>query len=103
MKRAELVRHLTSNGCELFREGGRHSIYWNPANRNTAAVLATPRSSRQWRTESARISAFRGPVGRSTAPANKGMKLTKPAQAMELRSLSPRVFGRLSVGARRVT
>jgi predicted RNA binding protein YcfA (HicA-like mRNA interferase family) len=38
MKRAELVRHLTSNGCELFREGGRHSIYWNPANRNTAAV-----------------------------------------------------------------
>ena len=33
MKRAELVRHLTSNGCELFREGGRHSIYWNPANR----------------------------------------------------------------------
>jgi len=38
MKRAELVRHLTSHGCELFREGGRHSIYWNPSNRKTTAV-----------------------------------------------------------------
>ena len=38
MKRAELVRHRTSQGCELLREGGRHSIYWNPASRNTAAV-----------------------------------------------------------------
>jgi hypothetical protein len=31
MKRAELVRHLAAHGCELFREGGRHSIYWNPS------------------------------------------------------------------------
>lgn len=38
MKRADLVRHLTKNGCQLFREGGRHSIYWNPANRGTTAV-----------------------------------------------------------------
>ncbi len=38
MKRAELVRHLTSQGCELFREGGRHSVYWNPSNRKTTAV-----------------------------------------------------------------
>ena len=43
----------------------------------------------------------RGPVQRcpseewSTAPQNKGMKQTKPAQAMELRSLSP-VFAAFS-------
>jgi predicted RNA binding protein YcfA (HicA-like mRNA interferase family) len=38
MKRADLVRHLAKNGCQLFREGGRHTIYWNPANRSTTAV-----------------------------------------------------------------
>ncbi len=38
MRRAELVRHLGALGCQLFREGGRHSIYWNPANRKTTAV-----------------------------------------------------------------
>ena len=38
MKRAELIRHLTSLACEFFREGGRHSVYWNPSNRRTAAV-----------------------------------------------------------------
>jgi mRNA interferase HicA len=38
MKRADLVRHLTKHGCELLREGGRHSIYWNPGNRKTSAV-----------------------------------------------------------------
>ena len=48
MKRAELVRHLTSNGCELFREGGRHSIYWNPSNRKTTAVPRHPETSRHW-------------------------------------------------------
>lgn len=38
MKRAELIRHLSEHGSQLLREGGRHSIYWNPANRKTAAV-----------------------------------------------------------------
>jgi mRNA interferase HicA len=38
MKRAELLRHLTQHGCQLLREGGRHSIFWNPATRNTSAV-----------------------------------------------------------------
>jgi len=28
----------TVHGCELFREGGRHTIYWNPTNRKTTAV-----------------------------------------------------------------
>ena len=31
MKRRDLVRHLERNGCELLREGGRHSVYVNRA------------------------------------------------------------------------
>jgi mRNA interferase HicA len=38
VKRADLVRHLNAHGCQLLREGGRHSIFWNPANRKTSAV-----------------------------------------------------------------
>jgi predicted RNA binding protein YcfA (HicA-like mRNA interferase family) len=38
MKRRDLLKHLHANGCELLREGGRHSVYWNPRNRKTSAV-----------------------------------------------------------------
>ena len=38
MKRAEVIRHLSSHGCQLLREGRRHSIYWNPTNRKTSAL-----------------------------------------------------------------
>lgn len=38
MKRRALVRHLEEHGCELLREGGRHSIYVNRASRRTSAV-----------------------------------------------------------------
>ncbi|RMF38120.1 MAG: type II toxin-antitoxin system HicA family toxin [Chloroflexi bacterium] len=38
MKRRALLKHLRQHGCELLREGKRHSIYWNPANRRTSAV-----------------------------------------------------------------
>jgi mRNA interferase HicA len=31
MKRRELIRHLEANGCTLKREGGSHSIFWNPS------------------------------------------------------------------------
>jgi mRNA interferase HicA len=31
VKRTDLVRHLESHGCELRREGGRHSVYVNRA------------------------------------------------------------------------
>lgn len=30
MKRGELLRHLHAHGCELLREGGRHSWWHNP-------------------------------------------------------------------------
>ena len=38
VKRDKLIRHLTDGGCELLREGGRHSIYRNMTNRQTAPV-----------------------------------------------------------------
>ena len=38
MKRRDFVSHLTQNGCVLDREGGRHTIYRNPANGRCAAV-----------------------------------------------------------------
>ncbi|MEM8558689.1 MAG: type II toxin-antitoxin system HicA family toxin [Bacteroidota bacterium] len=38
MKRRDLVRHLERNGCELLREGGKHTIYVNREARKTSAV-----------------------------------------------------------------
>jgi len=38
MKRRDLIRHVVSNGCEFLREGGRHSVYYNPANNRTSAI-----------------------------------------------------------------
>ncbi|MCC5634602.1 type II toxin-antitoxin system HicA family toxin [Nostoc sp. CHAB 5844] len=38
MKRRELIRHLEDNGCLFLREGGRHTIYYNPENNRTSAV-----------------------------------------------------------------
>jgi mRNA interferase HicA len=40
MKRIDLIRHLESHDCILFREGGRHSIYKNPQN---GVMTAVPR------------------------------------------------------------
>ena len=38
MKRRALIRHLTQQGCEKLREGGNHTVWWNPANRQTSTV-----------------------------------------------------------------
>jgi mRNA interferase HicA len=38
MKRIDLVRHLESHGCELLREGAKHTLYVNPSNEQTSAV-----------------------------------------------------------------
>lgn len=40
MKRRELIRHLESQGCELLRQGGSHTLY---VNRRTSKVSAVPR------------------------------------------------------------
>ena len=38
MKRAALERHIRQHGCLLLRQGGRHSVYVNPANSRTSAI-----------------------------------------------------------------
>ncbi len=40
MKRESLLRHLRLHGCFLKREGGSHSIWYNP---NTGKTEAVPR------------------------------------------------------------
>jgi len=38
MKRGALIRHLSRHGCDLVREGGRHSIWKNSNNGELTAV-----------------------------------------------------------------
>ena len=38
MKRRDLLKHLTSHGCRLLREGGRHSYWCNVDNTRRSAV-----------------------------------------------------------------
>jgi len=38
VKRKALLKHLVRYGCELLREGARHSVFWNPVNRRTSTV-----------------------------------------------------------------
>ncbi|MEX2168799.1 MAG: type II toxin-antitoxin system HicA family toxin [Pirellulales bacterium] len=38
MKRRDLICHLVDQGCELIREGGRHSWWGNPANGRRSSV-----------------------------------------------------------------
>ncbi len=38
MKRRDLIAHLNRHGCELDREGARHSIYANVATGHRTAV-----------------------------------------------------------------
>ena len=38
MKRRDLIQHLEQNGCQLLREGGRHTIYVNRAEGKVSAV-----------------------------------------------------------------
>jgi len=38
MKRKKLLQHLRSQGCELIREGGKHSWWYNPSLNKRSAV-----------------------------------------------------------------
>lgn len=40
MKRRDLILHLQQHGCELLREGGKHSIY---VNRTVQRCSSVPR------------------------------------------------------------
>lgn len=38
MKRVDLIRHLEEQDCEFFREGRKHTVYVNRANRTSSTV-----------------------------------------------------------------
>ena len=38
MKRRKLIRHIEVHGCEFFREGKKHTVYYNPSNQKTSTV-----------------------------------------------------------------
>lgn len=38
MKRGDLLRHLREHGCDLLREGRRHSWWHNPRQNKRSAV-----------------------------------------------------------------
>ena len=38
MKRIDLVKHLFNEECVLFREGGKHSVFFNPKTKNVSTV-----------------------------------------------------------------
>jgi len=38
MKKSKLQGYLRKNNCELLREGGRHSWWWNPELNKRSAV-----------------------------------------------------------------
>jgi len=38
MKRVDLIRHLIKNGCVFFREGTKHSVFFNPLIKRSSTV-----------------------------------------------------------------
>jgi len=60
MKLAELERHLRHQGCVLYREGGAHSIWFNPACRRSPASRAIGKSKKGRFGPSANSWKFRG-------------------------------------------
>jgi len=38
LKRSKLIKELQAQGCLLKRHGGRHDVYWNPANGKMAPI-----------------------------------------------------------------
>ncbi|MFA9388404.1 MAG: type II toxin-antitoxin system HicA family toxin [Prolixibacteraceae bacterium] len=46
MKRNKLIKHLKSLGCELYREGSRHSIFINQLSGKVSSVPLHPEIKR---------------------------------------------------------
>lgn len=38
MKRVDLIKYLLKEGCIFVREGGNHSVFFNPAVKRTSTV-----------------------------------------------------------------
>ena len=46
MKRRELIRHLEKHGCELLREGAKHTAYVNRKVRKSSTIPPSPGDKR---------------------------------------------------------
>ncbi len=38
MKRNQLIKYLKKNGCDLFREGKKHTVYINPTENRVSTI-----------------------------------------------------------------
>lgn len=38
MKRIDLIKHLSKNGCELAREGSKHSLFFNAETKRASTI-----------------------------------------------------------------
>jgi len=38
VKRRDLIRHLRSHGCDILREGGKHTVFVNRAKRLSTTI-----------------------------------------------------------------
>lgn len=38
MKRVDLIKHLTKEGCIFIREGAKHSVFFNPLTKRTSTI-----------------------------------------------------------------
>lgn len=38
MKRLDVERHLRESGCQFWREGANHAVWWNPSNRKMTSL-----------------------------------------------------------------
>lgn len=38
MKREQLIKYLLKNGCVFIREGGKHSVFFNPQAKRVSTV-----------------------------------------------------------------
>ncbi|MBD1211091.1 MAG: type II toxin-antitoxin system HicA family toxin [Ignavibacteria bacterium] len=38
MKRGDILRYLAAHGCLFLREGGKHTVYYNPENSKTSTI-----------------------------------------------------------------
>ncbi len=38
MKRKKLIKHLEKHGCRLYREGAKHTLYYNPSNKKITTI-----------------------------------------------------------------
>lgn len=38
MKQVDLIKHIRKNGCVFVREGGSHSVWYNPITGRTSTV-----------------------------------------------------------------